>query len=48
MRHILVHVYYDIDADLVWRVTANELTPLLSELKLQINKLPATPTQPLE
>ena len=29
MRHILVHVYYDIDADAVWRVVEEHLPSLV-------------------
>ena len=28
MRHILVHHYFEIDADIVWSVVENELAPL--------------------
>lgn len=33
MRHILVHVYYDIDADAVWRVTQKDLAIMIRELE---------------
>jgi uncharacterized protein with HEPN domain len=32
MRHILVHVYYDIDADTVWRVAQSDLELLLKAI----------------
>jgi uncharacterized protein with HEPN domain len=40
MRHILVHVYYDIDADTVWRVAENDLGPLLSALAEALDHWP--------
>jgi uncharacterized protein with HEPN domain len=33
MRHILVHVYYDIDADAVWRVVREHLPTLVTEVE---------------
>lgn len=33
MRHILVHVYFDIDVPLVWEVVAKDLQPLLEALR---------------
>lgn len=33
MRHILVHVYFDIDADAVWRVTQKDLAIMIRELE---------------
>jgi uncharacterized protein with HEPN domain len=40
MRHILVHVYYDIDTDTVWRVSQNDLKPLLDEIEIALNAWP--------
>jgi uncharacterized protein with HEPN domain len=33
MRHILVHAYYDIDADAVWRVVEEHLPELIAQLE---------------
>ena len=38
MRHILVHVYYDIDADVVWRVVNRELETMLSSLDRHLDR----------
>ena len=38
MRHILVHVYYDIDADVVWRVVSRELETMLSSLDRHLDR----------
>ncbi|MCY2951590.1 MAG: DUF86 domain-containing protein [Planctomycetota bacterium] len=36
MRHRLVHVYFDINLDLVWEVLARDLDPLAQALKLAL------------
>lgn len=36
MRHILVHAYYDIDIDAVWRVVHDHLPLLVTELEAAI------------
>ena len=41
MRHILVHVYYDIDADTVWRVAETDLAPLLKLITEALDQWPA-------
>ncbi len=33
MRHRLVHAYFDIDLDILWRTTQEDLPPLVSELE---------------
>lgn len=33
MRHRLVHAYYDIDLDTVWRTTQDDLPPLIVALE---------------
>jgi uncharacterized protein with HEPN domain len=33
MRHILIHAYFEIDADAVWRVVLENLPDLISELE---------------
>lgn len=38
MRHILVHVYYDIDANVVWRVVNRELKTMLSSLDRYLDR----------
>jgi len=40
MRHILVHVYYDIDTDTVWRVAKDDLEPLLEALSEALDDRP--------
>lgn len=40
MRHILVHVYYDIDADTVWRVVTEDLDRLLEALDAALASWP--------
>ena len=40
MRHILVHVYYDIDADTVWKVTNQNLQPLIADLEAALANWP--------
>jgi len=37
MRHILIHSYFEIDADAVWRVVTEQLPDLISELKEALN-----------
>jgi uncharacterized protein with HEPN domain len=37
MRHILVHVYFDIDADAVWKVVTAELPLLITALERVID-----------
>jgi uncharacterized protein with HEPN domain len=32
MRHRLVHVYYDVDLDVVWTTVNEDLPPLAAEL----------------
>ncbi len=41
MRHILVHAYYDIDMDAVWRVVTEHLPLLVAELEKAIDIRPA-------
>lgn len=41
MRHILVHAYYSIDADAVWRVVAEHLPALARELKSALESFDA-------
>jgi len=38
MRHILVRVYYDIDADVVWRVVSRELETMLALLDRHLDR----------
>lgn len=33
MRHRLIHAYFDIDLDVVWDTVANDLPPLMNQLK---------------
>ncbi len=34
MRHVLVHAYYNIDADALWRVVKEHLPPLVRQLEV--------------
>lgn len=40
MRHILVHVYFDIDEDTVWRVATADLPGLVDILVRALAALP--------
>jgi len=33
MRHRLVHAYFDIDLDILWKTAKEDLPPLIAELK---------------
>jgi uncharacterized protein with HEPN domain len=33
MRHRLVHVYFDINLDILWKTTQDDLPPLIAELE---------------
>ena len=33
MRHRLIHAYFAVDLDIVWRTVAKELPPLIAELE---------------
>jgi len=33
MRHKLVHAYFEVDLDMVWHTTVNELLPLIKTLQ---------------
>jgi len=33
MRHRLVHAYFDINLDILWRTVQGDLPPLLEELR---------------
>jgi uncharacterized protein with HEPN domain len=33
MRHKLVHAYFEVDPDIVWHTTVNELLPLIQTLE---------------
>ena len=33
MRHKLVHEYFEVDLDMVWHTTVNELLPLIQDLE---------------
>ena len=39
-RHVLVHGYFDLDADLVWLVITDKLPVLRSELESALHELP--------
>ena len=45
-RHVLVHGYFDLDADLVWLVIAVKLPVLQSELESAIQELPPPENEP--
>ena len=44
-RHVLVHGYFDLNADLVWAVIADKLPILRSELELALRELPPPKTK---
>jgi len=33
MRHKLVHAYFEVDPDMVWHTTVNELLPMIQDLE---------------
>ncbi len=39
-RHVLVHGYFDLNAELVWRIVADKLPVLQSELESTLRELP--------
>lgn len=43
MRHIIVHAYFNINYDFVWRVVENDLKPLLQMIHRALEKWPETP-----
>ncbi|HRQ71898.1 MAG TPA: DUF86 domain-containing protein [Phycisphaerales bacterium] len=38
MRHILVHVYYDLDNDAIWRVVREHLPSLVEEFERELRR----------
>jgi len=46
MRHRLVHVYYDINADLLWEVVARELEPLIQAVQQALGEAPTSTLAP--
>jgi len=40
MRHILVHVYHDLDADAIWRVVVEHLPAMIAELEAALEAWP--------
>lgn len=40
MRHILVHAYFEIDWDTIWRVASEDMPPLIELLEAAINDKP--------
>lgn len=36
MRHILVHVYFDLDNDAIWKVASRELAALIDAIELAL------------
>ncbi|MCC7387839.1 MAG: DUF86 domain-containing protein [Phycisphaerales bacterium] len=40
MRHILVHVYHDLDNDAIWRVVADDLPVLTADLEAALSVWP--------
>jgi len=45
MRHILVHAYFNVNYEYVWRVVAQHLQPLVSQLDAALRNWPE-PTTP--
>ena len=33
MRHIVVHVYYELDVDVIWETVTDDLPPLISQIQ---------------
>jgi uncharacterized protein with HEPN domain len=40
MRHILVHAYFSVNYEFVWRVIQNELNPLIEQLEAALRDWP--------
>jgi uncharacterized protein with HEPN domain len=40
MRHILIHAYFEIDGDAVWRVVVEHLPDLIRELEEALSNTP--------
>lgn len=40
MRHILVHAYFNVNYDYVWRVIEVDLEPLIAEMELMLEAWP--------
>jgi len=40
MRNHLIHVYFEIDLDILWDTVVNDLPPLVKELEKIISPLP--------
>ena len=40
LRNIVIHDYTGIDAEVIWNIIQNDLSPLLQELELIEEKLP--------
>jgi uncharacterized protein with HEPN domain len=38
MRHRLVHAYFDINLDILWRTVQDDLPPLLAALEAALGK----------
>jgi len=39
MRHRLVHAYYDIDVEVVWQTVAQDLPPLVQQLRAALDTI---------
>lgn len=44
MRHILVHVYWGVDLDRVWKTAAQDLPPLIAALDVALAAWPLPPS----
>jgi len=40
MRHILVHVYHDLDQDTIWKVATTQMEPMIVALEAAMSKWP--------
>ncbi len=40
LRNILIHGYFAIDDDIIWDIVSNELSPLISALRLLLESSP--------
>jgi len=43
MRHVLVHDYFDIDLDIVWKVISRDIPKLKNKIKVILEEMGKTP-----
>jgi len=37
MRNVLIHAYFDVDYDIIWKTVTNDLPPLYLQLKMMLS-----------